>query len=209
MLNCIVLSVSSIRHCSMGWQWNSSKYMYTVHWSHYRNIQLKANTKSTETSCKQPHRGRYMEIFATHQRRQSVLKSGGRGSSLRKFQFHRKTVSDFPKKLRFSTQKLLMTFHLSEKPSFTPTFLPNFSYFSGKWSLSTLHFFSPKYDIVFFQTRPQPPWPSFDPTTSLAQNMVGSRPPTTRIDAPASHFPHVYSINNSFQRAFSSIATVK
>ena len=71
------------------------------------------------------------------QRRQSVSKSGGRGSGLRNFQFHQKKVSDFPQKISdFPGKDFLVVnskfFSLEKKLPFTPTFLPNFSSFSGK-----------------------------------------------------------------------------
>src|SRR6218665_2173906 len=109
---------------------------------------------------------------------------GGHGSGLRNFQFHQK-VSDFPKEFRFSRLKFptpiflvnnSKMFHLSQKLPFTPTFLPNFSSFS--WIIITFqqHTFSPKYDIVFSQTRPRPPYNSKD---HHSIKCGGSRPPNS------------------------------
>src|SRR6218665_538274 len=85
---------------------------------------------------------------------------GGRGSGLRNFQFHQKKVSDFAEKCPIFQAKLPCTY------------LSNFSSFFGK-IITFQHTFSPKNDIVFFQTCPRPPT---TPATPLApaQNL-GSR----------------------------------
>ena len=105
---------------------------------------------------------------------------GGRGSGLINFNFHQKKFPIFPPKFRFSRQKFPTTFfqsstkkicHLSQKLPFmpTPTFVPNCSSYFLK-IITFQHTFSPKYDIVFSQTRPR----GFATPIS----------PNSRIDAP-------------------------